>query len=295
VSAAPQEIVVEVGRRHLDVELSGPDAGPAVIFHTGTPSGGTVFAGWAADGEARGLRHVSYARPGYASSTRAEGRSVADCAADVQAIADALAIERFYNVGWSGGGPHALACAALLGERVIATGLLAGVAPLQAPGLDWLAGMGQDNVEEFRATEAGPAALERFLAPHAQEMASASAADIQEAFGDLLSDVDREALTGGFAEFLAASSVRAVTHGVYGWLDDDIAFMNEWGFALDAIAGPVSIWQGRHDLMVPFDHGRWLAENVPGADAHLLEAEGHVSLVIGAYGDVLDGLLSRDE
>jgi pimeloyl-ACP methyl ester carboxylesterase len=278
--------------RQLQVELTGPEDGPAVIFHTGTPSSGAPFVGWSRAGAERGVRHIFYSRPGYSASTRDKGRSVASCAADVEAIVDAFKVERFYNVGWSGGGPHALACAALLGERVIATASIAGVAPFDATGLAWLDGQGNDNVEEHGAAQRGEQALREFIEPQADGFAEATGADIQETFGDLLSQVDHAAATGEFADYLATSGAAAVEHGVWGWLDDDLAFMRDWGFDLASITGPTFIWQGRHDRMVPFAHGQWLAEHVPGAHAHLLQDDGHITLVTERYPAILDELLT---
>ena len=143
------------GGRLLDVELSRPDEGRPLIFHNGTPMAGRMFAPMVEQGAERGVRHIAYSRPGYCGSERDTGRTVADCARDVAAIADELGIERFLTVGWSGGGPHALACAALLPERTMAAATLAGVAPFNAHGLDWLAGMGEENIEEFGAARAG--------------------------------------------------------------------------------------------------------------------------------------------
>lgn len=286
---SPQREILQVAGHRLEVECSGPATGEAVVFHTGTPSAGIMFAPMAQAGAARGLRHVAYSRPGYARSARRAGRSVADCADDVAAIADQLGIGRFYTVGWSGGGPHALACAALLGDRVIAAATLAGVAPRQAEGLDWLAGMGQDNIDEFKAAESGE--LIGFLEHHAAQIANATPEQLHEAFGDLLSDVDVEVLSGEFAEYLHDATKLALSSGIWGWVDDDIAFMRDWGFSLDAIERPVTIWQGGQDRMVPFDHGRWLAEHVGGARPQLLPEEGHLSLTIGSYERVLDDLL----
>ena len=279
--------------RLLEVTVAGPEDGPVVFFHTGTPSAGRPFKGWIRAGAARGVRHVFYARPGYAGSTRAPGRSVADCVSDVAAIADRLNLDRFHTIGWSGGGPHALACAALMPERVIATAVLAGVAPYGVPGLDWLDGMGEDNVEEFEAAQEGPEELLAFLEPHCDALANVTGDEVSEAFGELISDVDCRALTGEFADFLAASSAAAVERGVWGWLDDDLAFMRDWGFDLAALGGQhLAVWQGRHDRMVPFEHGRWLADNVPGAQGHLLEDEGHITIVVDAYDAVLEDLLT---
>ncbi len=288
-----QELEIEgpQGRR-LEVEVAGPADGPAVVFHTGTPSAGTMFAPLVAEGASRGLRHVCYARPGYAESDRRAGRTVGDCAEDVAAIADQLGLERFFTAGVSGGGPHALACAALLGERVLAAASIAGVAPRDAEGLDWLAGMGEENRAEFGAAEAGERQLVAFLERLGAQMADASGPGLEAALGDLLSDADREALTGELAEHLSESTARGLAHGVWGWFDDDVAHLGPWGFELASIEPPVTVWHGRQDRFVPVAHGEWLARHVPGAQARVLPEHGHLSLFAGAYGAVLDGLLA---
>ncbi|HEV7177564.1 MAG TPA: alpha/beta hydrolase [Solirubrobacteraceae bacterium] len=282
---------LEVGGRRIEIERSGPDGADAVVFFlTGTPSAGIMFEPMVAAGAVRGLRHVAYSRPGYARSDRRPGRTVADCAADVAAIADQLGIDRFYTVGWSGGGPHALACAALLGDRVIAAATLASVAPRDAEGLDWLAGMGEENIQEFGAAESGQ--LISFLDHAAADFRHVTPEQIHQAFGDLVSPVDVASMTGEFAQYLADAVKLALGRGIWGWFDDDLAILHDWGFPLDAIDRPVTIWQGGQDRMVPFDHGRWLADHVAGAKAQLLPDEGHLSLTVGSYGRVLDELLA---
>ncbi len=278
--------------RTLELELDGPDEGDVVFLHTGTPGAGTLFAPLVQAGAERGLRHIAYSRPGYASSDRHPGRTVADCAADVSAIADQLGIDRFFVTGWSGGGPHALACATLLGDRVIAGATIAGVAPRDAEGLDWLAGMGEENIEEFGAAEAGDEPLSAFLTQMGSELAQTSGSDLHAGLGDLLSEVDRRVLTGEFAEYIAESFRRGLASGIWGWFDDDMAFMRNWGFNLDKIDVPVTIWQGEQDRFVPFAHGQWLAQHVRGARAELHPEHGHLSLAVASYGRILDGLLA---
>ena len=290
-----QRGLIEVGGRRVEYDARGPAGGDAVVFHTGTPSGGLLFDGWVQAGVARGIRHVAYSRPGYGASDRRPGRTVADCAQDVAAVADELGIGRFYAVGWSGGGPHALACAALLGDRVVAAATLAGVAPYRAEGLNWLAGMGDENVAEFAAAEAGESALTEFLEAAAEEIVGAEADQLREALGGLLTDVDREALTGAVGKYMVQSTDVGLGSGISGWLDDDLAFIADWGFELGAIAAPVTIWQGERDRMVPFAHGPWLAGHVAAARARLLPEEGHLSLVVNRYGDVLDELIAPAE
>ncbi len=277
--------------RRLEVVAAGPEDGLPLVYHYGTPGGPVPHAPMVDAAARRGLRTVLCARPGYGESTPRPGRSVADVAADVAAVLDALGARRFLTVGKSGGGPHALACAALLPDRCAAAASVAGVAPYGVAGLDWLAGMGPENVEEFTAALDGPAALTRFLEAQLPSLVDVQAADVAAAFGELLSDVDRQCLTGEFAEFTAASLRGAVANGIAGWRDDDLAFAKDWGFPL-GVGAPVAIWQGGQDPMVPSAHGVWLAAHLPDAKVHLLPDEGHLSLVEGAFEEILDDLVA---
>jgi len=288
-----ERLTVQAPGGILDVLVSGPEDGLALVFHTGTP-GGLVGSGPAAEAASvRGLRTVRYSRPGYGNSTPQPGRLVADAAADVDAILGHLRIDEFVTAGWSGGGPHALACAALLPVRCLAAATIAGVAPSDSPGLDWLAGMGQENVEEFDAATAGEADLARFLDAAAGELRDITAAQVADGLGDLVSDTDKAVLTGGFAEYLAAMFRAALATGIAGWRDDDLAFARDWGLSLDALghATPVAIWQGDQDRMVPSAHGAWLAANIPRARARLLPGQGHLTLIASEFGRILDDLL----
>ncbi len=278
--------------RQLEALATGPRDGLTVVLHNGTPAGLVAWPPLAEAAAARGLRLVLYSRPGYGDSTPDPGRRVADAAADLAAVLDALGTAEFVTVGWSGGGPHALACAARLPGRCLAAATMAGVAPYGADGLDWVAGMGAENIEEFGAALAGEEALATFLEPAAREMATLTGAVVAEGLGGLVSAADKAAVTGEFADYLAASFRAAVASGVAGWRDDDLAFVAGWGFTMaDAGAGaPVSVWQGDQDMMVPFSHGRWLAARIPGARAHLLPGEGHLTLA-GSFGAILDDLL----
>ena len=240
----------------------------------------------------RGLHYVAYSRPGYGDAPRRPGRTVAECAGDVAAILDELGADRCYTVGWSGGGPHALACAALLGDRVIKAAVLAGVAPRDADGLDWTAGMGEENLAESAALEAGPEALRAFLEQARASLADVTAEQIAASLGDLIGAADRRALEGDFAAFLARSLRTAIGAGIDGWFDDDLALDRDWGFDLGAIDRPVTIWHGDEDRMVPLAHGRWLAAHVAGARAQLRPGEGHISLVVDHFGEILDDLLA---
>ncbi len=280
--------------RRLDAVAAGPADGLAFVLHTGTPSGPVPFAPMIEAATARGLRTILYARPGYAGSTPRPGRTVADAAGDVAAILDALDHAEFVTAGWSGGGPHALACAALLPGRCRAAATIAGVAPHDAPGLDWLAGMGPENVTEFSAAIAGEAPLTEFLDQVADHLRTVTGEQITAALGGLLCDADKAVLSDEFADYMASAFRAALATGLAGWRDDDLAFVHPWGFTpddLQAARTPVAIWQGNDDRMVPAPHGHWLATHLPGAHPHLLPNEGHLSLPLGAFGTILDDLL----
>jgi pimeloyl-ACP methyl ester carboxylesterase len=281
--------------RQLEVVTAGPENGRCLLWHSGTPSAAGAYPPLVAELAKRDMRLVTFSRPGYAASSAMAGRAVGDVATDAQAILDALRIGRFFCAGQSGGGPHALACAALLSDRVIATATLAGVAPWPAEGLDWFGGMGPENLEEFGASMRGTDALEAYLIPEAASIYAVQPADVAAALGGVVSDVDKAALTGEYAAYMAAGLARAVSTGIAGWRDDDIAFVTPWGFDLPSIQNPVAVWQGGEDRMVPMTHGAWLATHIPGAEAHLLPDEGHLSLALNKIGDVLDGLLAMGE
>jgi pimeloyl-ACP methyl ester carboxylesterase len=264
--------------RDLEVMTSGPADAFPFVFMTGTPTAIAEDAGMAAWSAERGWRLVGYSRPGFGESTRQPGRTVADAATDVATILDALGHDRFVALGWSGGGPHALACAALLPGRCAAAATLAGVAPYDSDGLDWTAGMGPENVEELTLAATQPEKLWDLLEPQGAELADLTGPQVAEFLSGLIDDVDRAALTPQFAEMNATYFRRSVINGIGGLYDEDLAFARPWGFDLKAITVPVSVWQGAHDLMVPFGHGEWLAATIPTAKAHLYLDEGHLSL-----------------
>lgn len=275
--------------RVLDVRLHGPADGTPFIWHHGTPGCSLQMRHDQRATAERGLRLITYTRAGALGSTRRPGRVVADAAEDVAAIADHLGIDRFLTGGASGGGPHALATGALLPDRVLAVLSVASVKPYVGQS-DFLDGMGPENVEEFGLALQGEEAVLPFMQGMAAEMAGADGDGIIAALDGILPDVDRAVLTGEVGDDLAAQ-LRDGTAEVYGWLDDDLAFVQDWGFSLADIRVPTYLWQGREDLMVPFHHGEWLAERIPGVVAHLVPGEGHLSLVVGAIGEMLDELL----
>jgi pimeloyl-ACP methyl ester carboxylesterase len=280
--------------RLLEVFDAGPEGGELLIMNHGTPGSGMVYAGWAARCADHGIRLASYSRPGYGGSTRLEGRSVAHCAADVAAVADALGAERFYVEGHSGGGSHALACAALLPDRVRAVAVIAGGAPKDAEGLDWWAGNAPENVEEFRAAELGGEPFYRLLEGWRDEMVAPSGNDVEQAlaaYGSLISATDRKVVTPELSAFRSARTRHAIANSIWGWVDDDLSEMKPWGFEIESIHVPVAIWHGEDDNFVPMAHAQWLVTHVPGATGHLFPGEGHWSIKEQRLDEVLDALV----
>jgi pimeloyl-ACP methyl ester carboxylesterase len=278
--------------RSLDIQVSGPPAGVPLLFHHGTPGSLTPLRAMARAAHARGLRLVTYSRAGYGASDRHPGRSVADVAPSMAAVLDHLGAQRCLVAGWSGGGPHALATGALLGERVAGVLVIAGVAPYAAVGLEFLAGMGESNVEEFGAAVAGNAALGSFLEQEARGLRATDGPGLIAALSSLLPAVDRAVVTDEFGADLAAGFHEGLRTGAVGWLDDDLAFTRPWGFDVTDVRVPTFLWQGDADLMVPFAHGQWLAAALPAVTAHLLAGEGHLSIAVGKIEQMLDELVA---
>jgi pimeloyl-ACP methyl ester carboxylesterase len=224
---------------------------------------------------------VTHDRPGYGRSTRRPGRQVADEVDDVAALADALGFERFGVTGGSGGGPHALACAALLPERVVRATCIVGVAPLGEQGLErdaWLAGMDPENVKEFGWAEAGEAVLTRELeAEYARtkERVASDPSSLLDAFE--LSESDREQLRRPeLMQIVRESTFEHSANGVGGWVDDDLAIVQPWGFDVAQISVPVLVRYGASDVLVPAAHGDWIAAHVPGCVVKVDHVAGHL-------------------
>jgi pimeloyl-ACP methyl ester carboxylesterase len=285
--------------RVIEFLVAGPADGLPLVLHEGTPCGLVLYPPTVRAAGLRGLRVVLAARPGYEGSTPRPGRRVADVAEDTAAVLDELGADTFVTAGWSGGGPHALACAAALPGRCLAAASIAGVAPYPAPGLDWMAGMGPENVAEFGAALSGEAELTAFLQREAATMSTVTGQDVAQAFGGLVIEADRAVLTGEFAGHIAACLRTALSSGDAGWRDDDLAFVRDWGFSLGWESpspapedpAPVAVWQGDQDQMVPFAHGQWLAASIKGARVHLMPGDGHLSMTVSAFDRILDDLL----
>ena len=259
-------------------------AGPpvAVFWHHGSPNIGSPPEPLFAAAEANGLYWVSYDRPGYGGSSPHDGRTVASAAADVAAIADALGIGRFAVLGHSGGGPHALACAALLPERVIAAVSVSAPAPFDADGLDWFAGWSPGIAAENRAAARGREALEAHWAEAEAEPEDMSA---------FFTEADVAAL-GGSWSWVASVVSQATEQGNEGYLEDILASVQPWGVGPDAVGVPVLIMHGAKDKMVPCAHGEWLAARCPAAELRIVPDAAHIT-VLDSVPEALTWLAAR--
>lgn len=280
--------------RTLQVLESGAPDGRAVLFHTGTPNSRLMYANDVAVAKRMGVRLISYDRPGYGGSDPQPGRSVADCTGDVRTIAAALGIERLGVMGWSGGGPHALACAALLEDLVPAVVSIASPAPYGADGLDYFDGMGKANVDGFRLRLSDPDAARLKTAALREQAVNGTPEQLLEMLSTLLSPVDAAVLTGDYAAFLASCDREGLAPGHEGWWDDGQATSAiPWGFELSSIRTPVLLLHGRQDRFVPFGHGEWLARQIPGVEAWLTEEDGHMTFLHNELQKILGWLMER--
>jgi pimeloyl-ACP methyl ester carboxylesterase len=289
LEAQTRTVATEDGRE-LCVEVAGADSDRTILVNSGTPNSRHLFGPWVEDARARGIRLVGYDRPGYGGSTPQPGHSVADGAADVRAIAEDLGIERLGTWGFSGGGPYALACAALLPDLVVAACAVCSIAPWGAPGLDYFTGMGEDNLEDIQLFLSDREASREKARTDWEETIAVTPDELTEAWKTLLSDVDAAVLTGEVASSIVHDIQDGLAPGDQGWWDDGVAHLSPWGFELDSIALPVQVWHGRHDRFVPFQHGQWLAEHVPGAEPHLSDTDGHLTLITRRFPEIQEWL-----
>ena len=280
------------GRRLATAQYGDPDGRPVFLLH-GTPGSRVGPIPRSAILHRLGVRLICFDRPGYGESDRLPGRRVADAAADVSAIADAFGLRRFAVVGRSGGGPHALACAALLPERMTRAAVLVGLAPRGAEGLDWLDGMNQSNVTEYEAVARGYDQL----AAVATATAEAVRADPASLLADLqkeLPDSDLRVVTDrGIRSLLLATYAEAVRTSAGGWIDDDVALHEPWGFDPAAVNIPVLLWHGASDTFSPVSHVRWLARHIPSASAVVQAGAAHFG-AIDVLPDILRWLTSDE-
>jgi pimeloyl-ACP methyl ester carboxylesterase len=253
---------------HIYDTAPGDTTRLTVFWHHGTPNIGTPPEPLFPAADRLGIRWISYDRPGYGGSTPCPGRDVASAATYVSAVADALGIDRFAVIGHSGGGPHALACAALLPHRVLGAVSMSGMAPYDAEGLDWFAGMTPSSVAALSAAAEGRAARETYEATAAYDP-------------EMFTPADHAALTGAWS-WLNSVVGPAVAAGPAAQIDDDLAYVAPWGFGPAQVTVPVLLLHGAQDRVIPCAHAQWLARRCPAAELSLPPGDGHLSILTSA-------------
>ncbi|PRH79284.1 alpha/beta hydrolase [Streptomyces solincola] len=280
--------------RHLMVERLGDPQGRPVFLLHGTPGSRLGPAPRGMVLYQRGMQLIAYDRPGYGGSDRLAGRSVASVAEDVAVIADALGLKRFAVVGRSGGAPHALACAALLPDRVTRTAALVTLAPPDADGLDWFAGMTAFNVSEYTAATLDPGGVADRLTPRADAIRQDPVRLLDDLRRELTASDRMVVADAGVRSMLLRNYQEALRTSAWGWIDDALAFCMSWGFDPADIPGEVLLWHGEQDVFSPVGHARWLAERIPGATAVLEPSAAHFD-ALHALPRVLTWLLETED
>lgn len=283
--------------RVLRVLDTRPADGHAVLVCHDTPASRRLHDVWVTAAADAGLRLISYDRPGYGGSSAQPGRTMADTASDVAAIADDLGLDRFAVWGLSAGGPHALACASMLADRVVAAAVLASYAPSNAPGLDFFAGMSEGGTRLLKLATAGRDALQQVLSQAAEAVSVGAPEQWIEQMSPMISPPDWAVFDTELVGAILADWRQGLTPGVDGWVDDYLALVTPWGVGLEGVRVPVSLWFGEQDWSMPAAHGRWLADAIPSAELRRFPDEGHFSLLFGRYREVIDwlaGQLRRD-
>lgn len=275
-----RSVTVEVADgRILTVESWGAASGLPIFLLHGTPGCRSGPRPRASVLYRLGVRLISYDRPGYGGSSRHPERAVKDAASDVRAIADYLGLPEFGVVGRSGGGPHALACAALLGDRVLSTAVLVSLAPSDAKGLNWFGGMTDSNVQEYTAADTDKAAVETRLAAHAEQIRADPESLLQSLLPELTRPDRRVVNDIAIRRLLADTYAEALRDSACGWIDDVLAFRRPWGFEPSTIETPVLLWHGEEDVFSPVEHTHWLARQIPNATLDVQSGTAHFGAV----------------
>jgi pimeloyl-ACP methyl ester carboxylesterase len=284
-----EELIELTDGRTLEVATAGNPSGKTIYFHHGTP--GTTRTMKSLEGllEYGDFYLVTASRPGYGQSSRQPDRTIASVIDDVSSVLAHVGRDEYVALGWSGGGPHALASAAL-DERCRAGVTLARVAPADVD-FDWTEGMGPENVEEFALAKEGGPAYEEFMAATGEMLGSTTKDNILELFGGLFSQPDREAMADDDERELFVEGMRyGFVNGWRGYFDDNVAVMSPWGFDVGDITIPVHLFYGDDDLMVPSAHGKWLSAHVPQATTTHHPEDGHLSIFMNHLDEVAAAL-----
>lgn len=270
--------------RNLCVDSNGDgSAKPILTFH-GSPGSRLMTYGSADQAASMCVRLLSYDRPGYGHSASRAGRTVVDCVDDVLRIVDGLHIDRFAVLVVSGGGPHALATAALLPVRITAVATLCGLGPMAQRGFDAWAGMTPTREAELRVFYDDPAQFRSNLEAMRTRYLALADEDVvaQHASATIAANLPLDYFRGVIARIKVGRAL-----GIEGMWEDHCAHCSPWGCDVKAIEAPTKMWHRTADVNIPFQHAVWLAENIPSAELQLVEGESHLSLVASCWADAL--------
>ena len=270
--------------RVFEFEDNGIDSNRAILFLHGTPGSIKTWSKWLP--QVSDCLAIAASRAGYGKSDRHLGRTVADDLMDQQALLDHFKIKEFVAIGWSGGGPHAINMTRDMRCKGVIT--LASVGEWGHADLDYLADMGPENEVEFSQAIKGEAAVQEWMNQNAPAYKTITGADLIAAFGGLIGDADKAALTPELAEEVAAGFRHALIESYDGWVDDDLAFIQKFGIDFDEITQPVLVWQGDDDFMVPRAHSEWLVKHIPTAVMNFVPGHGHISLTSVYRPEIID-------
>ncbi|MFM7013568.1 MAG: alpha/beta fold hydrolase [Actinomycetota bacterium] len=271
--------------RKLEILTTDVVGEAAIVFHHGTPGSIYTWETWIKKLNSLGLSGIAYSRPGYGRSERSQGRSVSSVGRDIDEVLTEFGVKRFVSIGHSGGGPHALGDSQ--NSKCLGVLTIAGVGPYGDDELNFLEGMAQENHDEFGAALEGVEALTAWMDKYASGMASVTGKDVIESFGGLISDADKAVLTDAYAEEAAKAMAYGLSVSYFGWFDDDLAFVKDWGFKLSDVKVPVELWQGDQDLMVPHAHAYFLEKHLPNVQLKFQPGEGHMSLPVNCESDMI--------
>jgi pimeloyl-ACP methyl ester carboxylesterase len=289
----------------LTIVVSAPDGRGVAVEEWGEPAGYPVFLLHGTPGSRLGpiprsmrlyqlgIRLITFDRPGYGLSDRWIGRKIADVAGDVERIAEALQLEEFAVLGRSGGGPHALACAALLTGRIRRVGVLAGLAPVGAKGLDWFKGMAATNTREYMTVHQQGTLISARLQVIAARVRADPMQLVANIFCDLTPSDRRIVFDAEIRRMLMETYAEAFRTSADGWIDDLLAFCSPWGFDVADITVPTMLWHGANDTFVPVGHSRWLAANISTSTVTLQSGTAHFG-ALDVLPDVLRWLAEPD-
>jgi pimeloyl-ACP methyl ester carboxylesterase len=286
VDRSNQTLILQDGRRLGFAEFGAPTGHPVFFFHGSAssrldrPASESMLA-------QLGIRFITTDRPGHGLSDPQPKRRLIDWPQDVRQLADHLGIREFYVAGHSAGGPHALACAHQLPERVIAGAAISSVAPMSRPG----AYEGMPPLNQLLARSARQAPwITRLIRRITRGMVMGDVEKATQQMMYSIPDSDKDVLHSPQNVEIMVSAIREGFRQGSRWVaQDDILVNQEWGFDLASVKPRIDIWHGEADVNVPIHAGEYLRDALPHARATFLPGAGHF-FVLNRWEEILTAL-----